>query len=96
MRGDRYRERIRGIAKAVLQKRFPGLKKKEVEEAVSTIAVGVHAALYGANVDGVESPIWRQIYAPERQPDVDASKIIQDGTDEKVNACLTACAVSDK
>lgn len=40
-------------------KKFPQIKKSILLEASAEIARSVHARLYGADVDGVGSPIWR-------------------------------------
>jgi hypothetical protein len=54
-----YRRNIRTMVRTALKKKFPGLKQIDVNEIASRISVAVHARFYGANVDGVESPIWR-------------------------------------
>ena len=58
MDAGQYRDIVRIIAKRVIKKRFPGLKDKEINEAANTIAINIHARMYGAEVDGVESPLW--------------------------------------
>lgn len=43
-----------------MRKKFPGLKPQSQLDALATEAARViHARMYGANVDGVETPIWR-------------------------------------
>lgn len=42
-----------------MKRKFPGLKKSQLDELALEAARAVHARMYGANVDGVESPIWR-------------------------------------
>jgi hypothetical protein len=59
MKSHEYRKLIKTIVRNGVKKRFPGLKNKELEEAAYNIAVAIHARFYGANVDGVGSPIWR-------------------------------------
>jgi hypothetical protein len=77
------------IVRNVLRKEFPGLKRTDV--AVTKIAVAIHARMYGAHVDGVDSPIWRDTVqsktnpngscskynAPPNQPKVDASELLK-------------------
>lgn len=59
MKSHEYRTIIRIISRNVLRKHFPGLKRKEADIAISEIAIAIHARLYGASVDNVASPIWR-------------------------------------
>lgn len=71
MRSGEYRDIIRRITKRTLIKRFPGLNKKFVDEAANNIAINIHARMYGANVDNVESPIWRK-----DEPEIDAKELL--------------------
>jgi len=71
MRSCEYREIIRRISKSAFRKRFPGLKQKEINEVANTIAINVHARMYGANVEGVESPLWRI-----EEPTVEAKELL--------------------
>lgn len=42
-----------------MKRKFPGLKQSQLDELAIEAARAVHARMYGANVDGVETPIWR-------------------------------------
>lgn len=42
-----------------MKRKFPGLKLSQLDELATEAARAVHARMYGANVDGVETPIWR-------------------------------------
>lgn len=77
MKSEEYRKLISNIAKSAIKRRFPGLGKKEIDEAAKTIAVNIHARMYGANVDGVESPLWRDHY-PDYQPTKPAQQILEE------------------
>ena len=59
MKSAEYRSNIRAIVRNTIFKHIPGIKRKEVEELATKIAVAVHARFYGADVDNVASPIWR-------------------------------------
>lgn len=71
MQSSEYRTIIRRIAKRAIKNRFPGLRQKEIDEAAAVIAVNIHARLYGANVDGVESPLWRI-----EEPQIEAKELV--------------------
>jgi hypothetical protein len=47
------------MIRTAIKKKFPGLKQSQINEVATDVAVAIHARFYGANVDGVESPIWR-------------------------------------
>jgi len=55
-----YRSTIRTIVRNVMRRKFPGIKLSVLDEATKEIAANVHARFYGANVDGVGSPLWRR------------------------------------
>lgn len=81
MTSKEYKILIRFITKNVIRKQFPGVNKKAVENAATIIAKNVHARFYGANVDGVDSPIWRDDgneYWPDgfKQPTIDANQLL--------------------
>lgn len=76
MKSAEYRDIIRIIAKGAMRKRFPGVNVKALEEAAITIAKNVHARMYGANVDGVGSPLWRD--EENKQPDIPAAQLLQE------------------
>lgn len=71
MKSYEYREIIRVITKKALKKRYPQLQQKQLNEVANTIAISIHARMYGANVDGVESPLWRQ-----EEPKIDAKDLL--------------------
>lgn len=79
-----YRDIISRIAWNVIRRQFPGLKKEELKIAAREIAINIHARMYGANVDGVDSPIWRERQCGDKamkpapnQPNVDASELLK-------------------
>ncbi len=88
MKSVEYRAIIAKIVHNVLKKHYPGLKRvkcNQVDTACWEIAKVVHARMYGANVDGVDSPIWRdmpcydkQLSAPPNLPNVDASQLLRE------------------
>lgn len=74
MKSVEYRRIISTISKNVIRKRFPGLKQKELVDCCAEIAKSVHARMYGANVDGVDSPIWRDCGQSESNPNGSRSR----------------------
>lgn len=77
MNSQDYKAIIRKISFNLLKKRFPGLEKKHIEEVARMIGLNVHARMYGANVDGVDSPIWN-IYMDNNRPEpkIDAKDLL--------------------
>lgn len=79
-----YKVILRTISFNALKKRFPGLDKKLMQEVASTIALNIHARMYGANVDGVDSPIWHSANGTDRnndpriKPNVDATELLKE------------------
>lgn len=59
MKSSEYRSNIRNIVRKAVTRKFPGLKPLHVKELATEISVAIHARFYGADVDGVASPIWR-------------------------------------
>lgn len=59
MKSIEYRSIIKTIILNLMKRKFPGLKKSQLDELAIEVAKAVHARMYGANVDGIESPIWR-------------------------------------
>ena len=59
MQSREYRHNIKVIIRNVMRKKFPGLKQSQLTDAGQEIAAAIHARFYGAAVDGVASPIWR-------------------------------------
>lgn len=64
MKSTEYRTIITTIIKNISKKRLPGVKEKHLKEIASEAAKVIHARMYGANVDNVDSPIWRDYDAP--------------------------------
>lgn len=86
MKSSEYRRIIRTIIKNSLRKNVKGLKKNIAEYVAVEIAIAVHARLYGASVDDVASPIWRDHpnYSHEEgftdaQPTKTAQEILNEG-----------------
>ena len=71
MKSYEYRKIIRVITKKALKRRFPQLKNLQLNEVANTVAITIHARMYGANVDGVDSPLWRK-----EEPDIDAKDLL--------------------
>jgi len=71
------------MVKNAVRKKFPGLKPIQVNEVATELAVAIHARFYGANVDGVESPIWRDDprhpeWYDDKQPKKDAKDLMNE------------------
>jgi len=70
-----------------IKKRFPGLKLVQVSEVATEVSRAIHARFYGANVDGVESPIWRDDprYPDhnEKQPTKDAKEMLDESSNDE-------------
>jgi hypothetical protein len=55
-----------------------------LKEVAQSIAINVHARMYGANVDGVDSPIWtsacgnNRMNDPRVKPNVDAKELLNE------------------
>lgn len=79
MKASEYREIIRIIVRKSFRKTLPELKlKKGMDEFIDTVAKNIHARLYGANVDNVASPLWRN--ENDNPPDIDASELLKELT----------------
>lgn len=59
MQSKEYRLTISKMIRNSLKKRYPSLQNKILTEVSIEIARAIHARFYGADVDGVASPIWR-------------------------------------
>lgn len=60
MNSNDYRRFIKTIIKNSIRKKFPGLKTVTlINEVSNEAAKAIHARFYGAAVDGVASPLWR-------------------------------------
>jgi len=80
MKSADYRNIISRISFKLLKKRFPGLENKHLKEVAAQIAINVHARMYGANVDGVDSPIWTSTDKNNdmrNKPNIDASELLK-------------------
>lgn len=87
MRGSTYRGSVRSIVRNVIRKKAPGLKRKVIDEIALEISAAVHARFYGASVDNVASPIWRDDpnYArgfEDAQPSKVAQQILNEGMND--------------
>lgn len=64
MKSAEYRDIIALIVRKSVKKAYPGLNNKKNEQIIMDLsreaAKAIHARMYGANVDGVESPLWRK------------------------------------
>lgn len=60
------------MLKKGMSQHFPGLRQVELNHCARYIARNIHARFYGANVDGVESPLWRK-----DEPEVEASELLK-------------------
>lgn len=80
MKSSEYREIIRKIVKAALKKTVPSLNNGKLKETADLIARNVHARMYGANVDNVDSPLWRAS-GEYQKPNVDAVELLSKGDD---------------
>ncbi len=78
MKSSEYREIIRIITRKAIRKSLPELKNGYAvrEQIADLIAKNIHARLYGANVDGVDSPLWQNECS--KKPNVDATKLLED------------------
>lgn len=72
MKSEDYRDEIRKMVKNGMRTQFPGLGQSRLNEAARYIAKNIHARFYGANVDGVESPLWRS-----HEPVIEASMLLK-------------------
>ena len=75
-----YRNLIARIIRVTMKKYFVQLGKNGSKQflisASKEAAINIHARMYGANVDGVASPIWRG--DGDQYPRVDASEMLKD------------------
>lgn len=75
MKSEQYREIIRTIVRRAVREVLPELKRGK-EELADKVAKNVHARMYGANVDGVDSPLW-QIDGGAKSPTIDATELLK-------------------
>lgn len=76
MRSHEYKSTIQIIIRNVMKKRFGHIKHSELNEAAKEISTAIHARFYGANVDGVGSPIWAR--EDEGMPTKTAEELLND------------------
>ena len=80
MDSQEYRGLISRIIRVTMRKQFPLLakngSKQALDSAAKQAAIAIHARMYGANVDGVASPIWRG--DGDQFPRVEASEMLKD------------------
>lgn len=73
MKSSEYRELVRKVCRAAIRTNVPRLQPGVKKKLIDDIAAMVHAKLYGAEVDGVVSPafrdMWQDITAPQQTPD---------------------------
>ena len=75
MTSAEYKRIIARIVDKLIRQRFPGLKATCRTEVSRDIARHIHARMYGANIDGVDSPIWRL----DKLPTIDAAELLNSG-----------------
>ena len=76
MNSREYRAIIARISRVLIKKHFPEFRRNENELMLfsSELARNVHARMYGANVDGVDSPIWN---SEENPPLIEAAELLK-------------------
>lgn len=76
MKSAEYRDIIAMIVRKSVMKAFPGLNGRTNQRIIMDLsreaAKSIHARMYGANVDGVESPLWRK-----DEPTITATQILE-------------------
>ena len=72
-----YRLIIARITFNLMKREFPGLDKTKLRMLASEVAKNVHARMYGANVDNVDSPIWQDKNHCKPCPQVDATELLK-------------------
>lgn len=78
MKSTEYRAIVALIIRKIAKKRLPGIKQQHLQEIANEAAKAIHARMYGVNVDGVDSPIWRDYHGEHNQPNVEASQLLND------------------
>lgn len=63
MQGTVYRAKIKKLILVAINTKLPGLKQADKKVISELAAKLIHAKLYGAEVDNVQSPIWRDLWA---------------------------------
>jgi hypothetical protein len=89
MTSKEYRAIIAVIIRNSLRKAYPNLvvamgirhgMKINQHDVCNKISRAIHARMYGANVDGVDSPIWHD--PNDVLPNVDASELLKGNDDD--------------
>lgn len=77
MQSEQYRLIISRIVRVLVKEHFPELRRNgnELKLFSAQVARTVHARMYGANVDGVDSPIWN---SGKKPPLVEASELLKE------------------
>ena len=92
MNSKAYRVIISTISYRLIKKQFPGLEKTRLRAIAVEIARNIHARMYGANVDGVDSPIWADQSHCKPRPLKDAAQLLKESENEKIVCrCRIAC-----
>lgn len=76
MKSQDYRNAVESIARGQLVKALPGLKRAQITTISKQIAIFTHARLYGADVENVASPLYRDMY-PDRFPQEPSTDIAE-------------------
>lgn len=81
MTSKEYKSLIARIIRNSLKKEYPQLKLKGIDQdegVCHKIARAIHARMYGANVDGVDSPIWHNTMDHDRpEPATEAKELLK-------------------
>lgn len=85
MKSAEYRDSIRRMVKVVLRKKLPGAKQKTLDEIAKELATVIHARFYGADVDGVISPLNRKFY-DDGHPNKTVLELLEGEADEPQTA----------
>ena len=80
MTSKEYRRLIQAMSARLIKQHFPGLRtagisENKIQDCAREIAKNIHARMYGANVDGIASPIWNN--ENYTKPNVDASELLK-------------------
>lgn len=73
LKSDEYRRIVKTIVKAVIKKGATHIRAQDADIMATMVARNIHARMYGANVDGVNSPLWRC----DCEPDIDATELLK-------------------
>lgn len=76
MTAKEYKAILARIVYNLGRKRFPGVQKIALNELSVEVARNIHARMYGANIDGVDSPIWTNTI--RNKPNVEAKELLNE------------------